>query len=75
MNEHTDSKKSIERAMAEAIGMQALGVAPRASSSFKFRGHDRMTLDHEVEVEGSGPLDGTEMSGAMCRFHCCPATE
>ena len=68
----TGSKKTMEEAMAEAIGLHALGVAPCASSSFKFRGHDSMTLDHKVAVEGSGPLDGTGMSCAMSRFHCCP---
>ena len=72
MNEAADGKKSMEEAMAEAIGLRAVGVAPRASSSFKFRGHDSMTLDHEVAVEGSGPLDGIGMSCAMSRFHCFP---
>ena len=48
MNETIDSKKSMERDMAEAIRLHALGFAPRASSSFKFRGHDRVTLGHEV---------------------------
>ena len=44
----------MERDMAEAIGLQALGFSPRASSSFKFRGHDRVTLGHDVGVWGEG---------------------
>ena len=54
MNETTDSKKSMERDMAEAIGLQALGFSPRASSSFKFRGHDRVRLGHDVGMWGGG---------------------
>ena len=71
MNETTDSKKSIERDMAETIGLSTLGFSPGASSSFKFRGHDCVTLGPDVGVEGSGPLDGTGMSGATSRFHFC----
>ena len=42
------AKKSMERDMAEAIGLHGLGFALCASSSFKLRGHDRVTLGHDV---------------------------
>ena len=46
--------------MVEAIGPLALGIAQGASSSFKVRGHDHLTLGHDVGWGwGSGPLDGT----------------
>ena len=58
MNESADSKKSMERAMVEAIGLLAMADAPAVPSSFKVRGHDRVTLGHDVGRRGSGPLDG-----------------
>ena len=72
MNETSDSKKSMERDRTEHIGLYALGFALRTSSNFKFRGHVRVTSGHDVGVKGSGPLDGTGMSGATSRFHFCP---
>ena len=42
--------------MVEAIGLHALEVEPRASSRFKVRGHDRLTLGHDAGVKGRGPL-------------------
>ena len=43
MNEPADSKESMERAVAEAIGLLAPSVAPAVPSSFKVRGYDRVT--------------------------------
>ena len=72
MYETSDSKKSMERHRVESIGLYALGFALRTCANFKFRGHVRVTSGHNVGVEGSGPLDGTGMSGATSRFHFCP---
>ena len=38
----------MERVMAEATELLVLGVAPALPSSFKVKGHDRVTLDREV---------------------------
>ena len=44
----------MERAVAEATGLLAPGVAPAVPSSFKVRGHDRVTLGHDVGAERGG---------------------
>ena len=58
MNESDDSKQSMERVMVEATGLLALRVAPALPSSFKVRGHDRVTLDHDMRLERNGPRGG-----------------
>ena len=56
-----DSKQSVDRAMVEASGLLALGDAPPVSSSFKVKGHDRVTLGHDVGRKetalGVGPVE------------------
>ena len=61
MNEPADSKGSMERAMVEANGLLALGVAPAVLSGFKVRGHDRVTLGHDVGAERNGQRGGTSL--------------
>ena len=59
MNEPGESKQSMEEAIVEATELLALGVAPAVPSSIKVRGHDRVTLDHDVGAERNGPRGGT----------------
>ena len=73
MNESADSKKSMERAMVEAIGLLALADAPAVPSSFKVRGHDRVTLGHDVGAEGRVIEQRVRQQGKNARFNpaCC----
>ena len=58
MNEPDDSKQSMEGTLVEAIGVHALGVAPVVPSDFKVRGHDCVTLCHDLVAERNGPRNG-----------------
>ena len=57
-DEPADREKSMSRAFVVATQLSALSVAPAAPSSFKVRGHDRVTLGNDLG-EGSGPQGGT----------------
>ena len=61
INEPTDSKQSMEIAMAEAIGLLALGAALAVPSNFKVIGDDRVTLGHDGEKWPAGP-DGSSLA-------------
>ena len=58
----------MERAMVEAIGLPALTDAPAVPSSFKVRGHDRVTLGHDVGRRGAARWTGSVQPGVPAKM-------
>ena len=54
--------------MVEAIGLLVLGVVPAVPSNFKVRGHNRVTLGHDVGAERNAPRG---RSGRVWRSGFC----